>query len=110
RQVGDTTDVRNRAGLRTVEREISHLPPKYRARIERALRKDSSALKTAIEDLESYQQILASRSALGLVVAQVLHDGRRFLSDIATRSKALADGAPRIQEQSIFGKHFRSSF
>lgn len=110
KQAGDTTDVRSRAGLRTVEREIRQLPPRFRGRIERALRKDSSALKTAIEDLESYQQMLASRSALGLVVAQVLHDGRRFLSDITTRSKALADGAPRIQEKSAFGEHFRSSF
>jgi C4-dicarboxylate-specific signal transduction histidine kinase len=69
-----------------------------------------SALKTAIADLETYQQALASQSALGLVMSQVLHDGRRFLGDIATRSKALVDGAPRLQEVSAFGEHFRGSF
>jgi signal transduction histidine kinase len=45
-----------------------------------------------------------------LVVAQVLHDGRRFLSDIATRSKRLSDGAPRLNENSKFGEHFRTVF
>ncbi|MFK2878724.1 ATP-binding protein [Rhodanobacter hydrolyticus] len=110
KKAGDTSDVRKHAGLRTIEREINQLPPRYRERFTRALRKDSAALKTAIEDLESYQQALASRSTLGLVVAQVLHDGRRFLSDITTRSKGLADGASRIQEKSAFGEHFRSSF
>ncbi|WP_208638214.1 MULTISPECIES: sensor histidine kinase [Pseudomonas syringae group] len=43
-------------------------------------------------------------------MAQILHDGRRFLSDIATRSKRLAAGAPRLQESSTFGAHFRSVF
>jgi signal transduction histidine kinase len=60
--------------------------------------------------LETYQQALSSRSTLGLVVAQILHDGRRFLSDIATRSKRLSDGAPRLEEDSKFGEHFRSVF
>lgn len=110
KQAGNTNDVRKQASLRAVEQEVSRLPPRYRSRVERALQKDSSALKTAIEELESYQQVLASRSALGLVVAQVLHDGRRFLSDITTRSKVLADGAPRMQEKSAFGENYRSSF
>lgn len=106
----DTDEVRNRANLRATTRAVADLPPRYREKMERALKQDSTALKTSIDELETYQQALASRSALGLVVAQVLHDGRRFLSDISTRSKRLVDGAPRLEEQSTFGKHFRSSF
>lgn len=110
RQAGDTGELKTRATMRATERAVAELPEKFRAKVERALRQDSSALKTAVADLETYQQALASRSALGLVVAQVLHDGRRFLAEIATKSKTLADGAPRLQEDSAFGQQFRSTF
>lgn len=106
----DTGEVRNKANLRATTRAVADLPPRYRDRIERAIKQDSVALKTSIAELETYQQALASHSTLGLVVSQVLHDGRRFLSDIATRSKRLADGAPRLEERSAFGSHFRANF
>lgn len=110
KQVGDTDEVRGKAALQATQRAVAKLPPQFRDKVERALRQDSTALKTAIGELETYQQALSSRSALGLVVSQVLHDGRRFLGDITTRSKRLADGAPRLMEQSTFGQHFRGSF
>lgn len=106
----DTDEVRSNASLRATSRVVASLPPRYREKVERAIKQDSAALKTSIDELETYQQALASRSALGLVVAQVLHDGRRFLSDISTRSKRLVDGALRLEEQSAFGRHFRGSF
>jgi signal transduction histidine kinase len=106
----DTEEVKSRADLRATTRAVSNLPSKYRRKIEQAMKVDSLALKTSIAELETYQQALASHSTLGLVVAQVLHDGRRFLSDITTRSKRLADGSPRLEEQSAFGKHFRDNF
>lgn len=106
----DTDEVRSNASLRATSRVVASLPPRYREKVERAIKQDSAALKTSIDELETYQQALASRSTLGLVVAQVLHDGRRFLSDISTRSKRLMEGAPRLEEQSAFGKHFRGSF
>lgn len=110
RKKESTTDtVRDRASFPAVEREIKKLPKHFRDRIESALQKDRTKLRTAIEDLESYQQLLASQSALGLVVAQVLHDGRRFLSIINTRAKSLADGAPRAFEDSAFGKLYREN-
>lgn len=106
----DTGEVRSNASLRATSRVVASLPPKYREKVERAIKQDSAALKTSIDELETYQQALASRSTLGLVVSQVLHDGRRFLSDISTRSKRLVDGAPRLEEQGAFGRHFRGSF
>jgi len=106
----DTDSVRSKANLNATTRAVANLPAQYRNKIERAMKTDSVALKTSIAELETYQQALSSRSTLGLVVAQILHDGRRFLSDIATRSKRLADGAPRLEELSKFGDHFRSVF
>ncbi|WP_221034998.1 sensor histidine kinase [Pseudomonas syringae group genomosp. 3] len=106
----DTDTVKSKANFNATTRAVANLPQKYRSNIERAMKADSIALKTSIAELETYQQVLSSRSTLGLVVAQILHDGRRFLSDIATRSKRLAAGAPRLQESSTFGAHFRSVF
>ena len=107
---GDTDDVKGKAALQATSLAISALPAKYRGKVERALKQDATALKTAIGELETYQQALQSRSTLGLVVAQVLHDGRRFLADIVTRSKELSDGAPRLMEVSKFGEHYRGAF
>jgi signal transduction histidine kinase len=106
---GDLGEIRDRASFRETNRAVSELPPRYKDKVERALKKDSAALRIAIESIESYQQVLESRSALGLVVSQVLHDGRRFVSDITTRAKAIQDGASRVNEQSKFGDHYRST-
>lgn len=110
RQEGDTEGIRNQANLQATSRAVALLPQQYREKVERALKQERKALKSQIEDLEGYQHKLAAQSSLGLVVSQMLHDGRRFLGDINTRSKELADGAPRLQEQSDFGKLFRASF
>ncbi len=110
KQEGDTDSIRGQAGLHATARAIAALPPKYRDKVQRALKQESAALKTSLDELEAYQHKLATQSSLGLVVSQVLHDGRRFLGDITTRSKELADGAPRLLEHSDFGAHFRSAF
>ncbi|QNH04279.1 sensor histidine kinase [Pseudomonas sp. B11D7D] len=106
----DTENVKNKASLSATARAVSALPPQYRQKIERAIEKDSLELKTSIAELETYQQALASHSTLGLVMAQVLHDGRRFLSDITTRSSRLSKGALRLMEESEFGAHYRETF
>lgn len=110
RQEGDTEAVRRKADLSATSRAISRLPMQYRDSVEKALRQESQSLRNTIEELEAYQQKLAAQSSLGLVVSQVLHDGRRFLGDIRTRSKVLSDGAPRLLEESAFGEHFRGAF
>jgi signal transduction histidine kinase len=110
RQEGDTDGIRNQASLQATSRAVALLPPQYRDKVERALKQERKALKVQIEDLEAYQYKLAAQSSLGLVVSQMLHDGRQFLGDINTRSKQLSDGALRLHEQSAFGQHFRESF
>lgn len=106
----DTDTVKAKADLNATAKAVRSLPLEYRGRMERAIQKDTLELKTSIAELETYQQALASHSTIGLVVSQVLHDGRRFLSDIVTRSIRLAQGAPRLMEESAYGSHFRENF
>lgn len=110
KQEGDPDGVRSQASLQATAKAVASLPPQYRDKIQKALKQESSALKNSLSELEAYQHKLAAQSSLGLVISQVLHDGRRFLGDINTRSKELADGAPRLLEESPFGKHFRGAF
>jgi signal transduction histidine kinase len=110
RAEGDAGAVREKAGLQSMAKAIERLPVQYRDGMRKALRQESAALKTSIVELENFQLKLAAQSSIGLVVSQVLHDGRRFLGDINTRSKTLSDGSQRLLEQSPFGEHFRSVF
>ena len=110
KQEGDTGGIRGRANLEATAKAVAALPLRYRERVQKALKQESSALKNSIEELEAYQHKLAAQSSLGLVVSQVLHDGRRYLGDINTRAKGLSDGAPRLLDESPFGKNFRDTF
>ena len=107
---GDTGVAKEKAGLQSMAKAIERLPAQYRDSMRKALRQESAALKSSIVELENFQLKLAAQSSVGLVVSQVLHDGRRFLGDINTRSKTLADGSTRLLEDSSFGEHFRASF
>jgi signal transduction histidine kinase len=110
KQEGDTEGIRGQASLQATTKAIAALPPRYREKVQKALKQESSALKNSLEELEAYQHKLAAQSSLGLVVSQVLHDGRRYLGDINTRAKGLSDGAPRLLEETPFGRNFRETF
>ncbi len=110
KQEGDTEGIRGQASLQATTKAIAALPPRYRDKVQKALKQESSALRNSLEELEAYQHKLAAQSSLGLVVSQVLHDGRRYLGDINTRAKGLSEGAPRLLEETPFGKNFRETF
>lgn len=110
KQEGDTGGIRSQANLDATTKAIAALPPQYRDRVQKALKQESNALKNSLEELEAYQHKLAAQSSLGLVISQMLHDGRRYLGDINTRSKGLSDGAPRLMEDTPFGRNFRETF
>ncbi len=103
--------IRGAANLTATRKAASeYVPEKFREKFDKAIERDALELMTAIQDLNTYHESLVSISNLGLVVAHTVHEGRRFLSDIATRSSRLVKGAPRLDEDSTFGRHFRSEF
>ncbi|HWH86817.1 MAG TPA: sensor histidine kinase [Pseudomonas sp.] len=106
---GSTSDVHHTSTMEATAKAIAELPTIYRDKVEKAFIRETTALKTAIEDLETYQQALISHSSLGLVITQVLHDGRRYLSDISTRSEEIVNDSPRLLEESDFGNYIRTN-
>jgi signal transduction histidine kinase len=110
KQEGDTSGIRSQASLQATAKAIAALPPQYRDKVQKALKQEKSALRNSLEELEAYQHKLAAQSSLGLVVSQMLHDGRKYLGDINTRAKGLADGATRLLEETPFGRNFRETF
>jgi signal transduction histidine kinase len=107
---GDLTKVRASATLRRVVNAAKLLPTKYRRRIETAAQRDAAALAAEIQEIGEYQQALQSRAALGLVVAEVLHEGRRLLNPVATSAKLLLDNKDWLLEESKRGIVFRRQF
>jgi signal transduction histidine kinase len=110
RPKGDLSRVRETASLRRSAKAAQELPSKYRRAVEAAIEKDAAALAEELGEIDEYQQALQSRSALGLVVAEVLHEGRRLLNPVSTSAKALLDGTSWMLEQSKRGSVFRDQF
>jgi len=106
---GGTSDVHNTSAMEATAKAISELPDLYREKVEKAFLKETTALKTAIQDLETYQQALISHSSLGLVITQVLHDGRHYLANIVTRSTEIVEDTPRLLENTKFGEYIREN-
>lgn len=89
---------------------LTNLPTQFQEPFRKAIEKDVSALMASLEEMDEYQKLLQSRASLGLVVAQVIHEGRRILNPMASASKALYDQREWILESSKRGEVFRSHF
>jgi len=103
RASGDVSQAKNLANLKAVTRAVSKLPQHLRAPLVKAIAKDSSALNASLDEIDEYQKLLQSRASLGLVVAQVIHEGRRILNPVATAGKALAANLEHLTEVSKKG-------
>lgn len=108
--LGGLEKVRDSARLRSVSKVAKTLPTQYRKPIEDAIERDAAELALEIKEIDDFQQILQSRAALGLVLAEVLHEGRRLLNPVASSAKLLIDGKDWILEESKRGTIFRSQF
>lgn len=110
RSRGDLSKAREAATLPRAMKAAQSLPPKFRRSIEAAIETDARELEKELSQIDEYQQALQSRAALGLVVAEVLHEGRRLLNPVATSAKALYDNAKHVLEQTARGDVFRRQF
>jgi signal transduction histidine kinase len=107
---GDLGRVRRTATLSRAMKATEELPPKLRGPMQDAIAKDAAALATEIDEFDEYKIALQSRAALGLVVAEILHEGRRLLNPVSTSAKALLDSAGWVLENSKRGEVFRRQF
>lgn len=107
---GDLGKIKDTASLRRIQRAARDLPAKFRKAIETAIAKDAAELASDLEEIDEFQQALQSRAALGLVVAEVLHEGRRLLNPVSTSAKALMESADWVLEDSKRGRVFREQF
>lgn len=100
---GDLSATKSLANLPEIRKEALKAPSPYKARLERAIEKDSAALSVSLEELDTYQKLLQSRAALGLVVAQVIHEARRILNPLAEAARVLNEDSTRLLEQTKLG-------
>lgn len=102
--------VRETANLQNTLSAVKSLPKKFRNAFVDAIQKDAAELKIGLNEIDEYQQLLQSRSALGLVVAEVLHDGRRLLNPVVNSSKSLIQGRDWVLEDTKRGQVYRRQF
>jgi len=88
---GDVSRVKDLANLQNTRKAIASIPAKDQPTILRAIERDQKALTDSLEELDAYQKLLQSRSALGLLVARVIHEGRRFLNPLAASTRLLGE-------------------
>lgn len=106
----DVSQVKALAGLESVKRAVAKLPSELREPIRRAIEKDATALAASLDEIDEYQKLLQSRAALGLVVAQLIHEGRRILNPMATAGRSLLSNMPGLLEDSKKGEVIRKQF
>ena len=110
KKTGDVGKAKEAATLRHANSAVSKLPKQFRDSIKKAITKDAEALALSLEEIDEYQKLLQSRAALGLVVAQVIHEGRRILNPMATSAKSLFERKHLVLSNSKQGEVFRKQF
>ena len=91
------------ASLASISKAVQALSPQERKPILLKVEKESQALTQALDEIEEYQKLLESRAALGLVVGQVIHDGRTYLEPIISSAKSIVDNAQYLLDKSQRG-------
>jgi signal transduction histidine kinase len=106
----DVSQVKDLAALHAVSSAVTKLPLEFQESVRKAIAKDSSALASSLEEMDEYQKLLQSRASLGLVVAQVIHEGRRILNPMSTAAKSIYEFKGYVLEVSKRGDTYRKQF
>jgi signal transduction histidine kinase len=101
---------RDIASLASLTKAIENLSPEEQKPLLLKIEKESQALTKTLDEIDAYQKLLESRAALGMVVAQVLHDGRTYLEPINSSAKSIIDKAPFLLETSKKGEVVRKHY
>lgn len=108
RAAGDVTEAKELANLRNIQKAVTSLPKELQPSLIKALESDRKALTESLEELDAYQKLLQSRAALGLVVAQVIHEGRRLLNPLAVAARLLNEQHESLLKDTNLGKLART--
>jgi len=106
----DVEKIKGVARLDKLVKAASSLPKEYKKLFIEKIEQQSIELTKAIEEIEEYQKLLESRSALGLVVAQVIHDGRRYLEPMSDAASSLIEQKDFLLEQTKKGEVVRKFY
>lgn len=98
------------ASLDSIVKAVSRLEHKDQQAILVKIERESQELSKALDEIEAYQKLLESRAALGMVVGQVIHDGRTYLEPIMGSAKSIIDNAPFIMESTKKGELVRKYY
>lgn len=101
---------RELSSLDSITKAVGSLPEEDQKPLLLKIEKESQALTRALDDIEAYQRLLESRAALGMVVAQVIHDGRTYLEPITSSAKSIIKHAPFVLEDSHKGELVRKYY
>lgn len=98
------------ASFSSIVKAIQELTLEEQKPILLQLEKESQALTKTLDEIEAYQRLLESRAALGMVVAQVIHDGRTYLEPINSSAKSIQENAKFLLEDSPKGDVVRKYY
>jgi signal transduction histidine kinase len=101
---------REASKLKQITKAIDRIPDEYRVKLVAAIEKDATAINSMLDEVDAYQKILQSRSALGLVVAEVIHEGRRRLNPMLTSMRTLKADYKYAFDDSRIGELYRANF
>ncbi|QUX97870.1 ATP-binding protein [Marinomonas sp. CT5] len=87
---------------------IQNLSPEDKDRIHIEVNKSSKEMEKILDGMREYTNLLESRTTLGNVVAELLHEGRSYVSSISGTRDFFKEFEPHIGEQSIMGEIARN--
>ncbi|MEH6734787.1 MAG: sensor histidine kinase [Shewanella sp.] len=101
---------RSIASLDSLTKAIGNLAHEDQKPLLLKIEKESQALTKTLDEIEAYQRLLESRAALGMVVAQVIHDGRTYLDPISSSAKSIINNTPYVLEDNPKGELIRKYY
>lgn len=110
RQTSNVDKAREASKLKQVYKVLEKIPDEFKVKLVAAIEKDAATINIMLDEVDAYQKVLQSRSALGLVVAEVVHEGRRLLDPMLTSTKTLKADHKYAFEDSEIGQLYRDNF
>lgn len=107
---GDVEHAKDLASLSNLVSIAKTLPAPAQKLLLDGIEKESAAITKSLDEISAYQKLLESRSALGMVVARVIHDGRRYLEPMSYAATSLLEGRDSLFDTTSLGEVIRKYY